>query len=128
MLFLTALELQERVNSVVVHHQLPQMIILFKEDDQDTELEDIPFFDTVKTYLLERDISKLQDIFHGYLAAKLSIVFQDTNFLSLEQITAVIKILLIDPKLESLDSLVFKDRANPYLATIFSRTNNCRAS
>lgn len=128
MLLLCALELQEKVNQVVVQHDVPSIIILFKESEDDHELEEINFAQTIQELLLQRNALPAQDIFDGYLATKLSIVFQDTVFLSLDQIKTMIDALLKEPAAEPLFTLVSPDRTNPFFAAIFSQLMNSRAS
>ena len=104
------------------------MIILFKESEDDSELEAINFAETIQELLLQRNAQQSQDIFDGYLATKLTIVFQDTPFLSLLQIKILIEAVLKEPAADSLFSLMSPDRTNPFFASIFSPSMNCRAS
>lgn len=47
MLLLCALDLQDKVNQVAQLHEIPQIIILFKETEEDTEMEAINFLETL---------------------------------------------------------------------------------
>ena len=42
-----ALDLQEKVNAVGKYNQFPQMVSIFKENEEDTEIEEINFLETI---------------------------------------------------------------------------------
>lgn len=47
MLLLCGLDLQEKVNQVGKVHSIPQMLSLFKESEEDSEIEGINFLETI---------------------------------------------------------------------------------
>ena len=58
MLLLCALDLQEKVNQVGKVHSIPQMLSLFKESEEDSEIEGINFLETIQALLNQREESQ----------------------------------------------------------------------
>ena len=105
------------------------MLSLFKENEEDSEIEGINFLETIQSLLSQREESQFQDIFNGFLAAKMTIVLQDTPLLAMEDIKTLINELIEEYESEDpLDQMMLPDRSNPFIATIFSKNMNCRAT
>jgi len=90
-------------------------------------MEAINFLLTIRDLLERRGQSPFEDMLNGFLAAKMTIVFQDTSFLALQDIKNLIDKLLTESPDNTLDLMMQLDRATPFFSLIFSSVHNCRA-